>query len=324
MQFNGSFSVSSLVLLGLLSLQAQSKDAPPPPPTTTAPITTPSSTTPPGPSLFGMTKKPEGVDAAQKMKEEPVKPVETKSTWIPDDRKAGTITIKPLTVNLTALTFGMSSKHQKLNGFPIDAYRCPFGFMANRTERNGAGYDLELGVMATKEIELFTILSFSHETGTDKVNVMNAPYFAPLPGIIVTNMAYDFDSRNNYEISLGSRYYWNTQKPWFPFVGIFGTATFQGSVRAKVYNVIPGGFLNEYAPLGRFTLQSRKTLWGGTFQFGADYQFNKWVSLTLCAGLRYTPRPGITLTTINNTPISFRDNQSIWSLPVLVALKITL
>jgi hypothetical protein len=316
MRLNRYYCLLSLILLGSLSQRADSKEAPlpTPPSKTTAPTATPT-----GPSLFGMTTRPEG-DDAQSRKEQTVKALETKPEWVPDDRKACSITIKPLIVNFTALTVGMSKKNQKINGIDINAYHSSFGFLMNRSERAGVGYDLELGIMTTRNIEIFTILGISRENPFEKVVVMYPPFTPPFT---FTNVAFDFKSRKNFEASLGSRYYWNTQKPWFPFIGIMGTATFQGPVKAQVFRIIDP-FQPTYSPIGPLTLQGRKVLWGGTIHLGADYQFNKYISLTLSAGLRYTPRPGITVSSIGGIPITFRDNQSIWNFPMLASLKITL
>ena len=237
----------------------------------------------------------------------------TKSVPAIEDRKPGTITLKPLTVNFGALTFGIKRKSQLINGFTIDPYKSSFACLSNRGDAIGTSYDLELGVMVTSNIEAFTILGVDYQRPFTKITISNNPANRN------DNFLYEFKDRRNYNFSLGGRYYWNTQKPWFPFVGLMGTATFQDSVRADVFRVLNA----TTPPLGPLTLQRRKTLWGGTFQAGADYQFTDLVSLTLVVALQYTPRVSMSSSSIGGKQITCRDNRNLWSLPLMATLKFT-
>lgn len=258
-------------------------------------------------------KADKGKEAAAAVKSSDNKASKTKPTSVIEDRKPGTITIKPLAVNFSSLTFGMRKKSQLINGYPIDPYRSSFACLSNRGESIGTAYDLELGVMATTNIEAFTILGVSYERPFSKVSVVIQPG---------TTLAFDFNPRRSFEASLGGRYYWNTQKPWFPFVGLMGTVRFQDSISATVFNSTNNATV--YSLLERLTLQKRKTLWGGTLQAGADYQFNDLVSLTLSVSLQYTPRASISYSSIGNRQIRCQDNRNLWNLPVVAALKLTL
>jgi hypothetical protein len=149
-------------------------------------------------------------EATSVLKPSTNKASETKLTSAIEGRKPGTITIKPLAVNFSSLTFGMRKKSQLINGYPIDPYRGSFACLSNRGESIGTAYDLELGIMATENIEAFTILGVSYERPFAKVSVVVQPG---------TTLAFDFNPRRSFEASVGGRYYWNTQKPWFPFVG---------------------------------------------------------------------------------------------------------
>ncbi|MBX9805306.1 MAG: hypothetical protein K2Y18_06095 [Alphaproteobacteria bacterium] len=328
-------SVSSIVLFGLLSIKGYSKEA-----TTTSDhssikpvsITKPVNTPLPGITPFESSKKPEGDANKTDNKQEAAIPVPLKPEWIPDDRKAGTITIKPLSVYFGAMTVGLSQKRQKINGIKLEAYRSPFGYMLNTTDRAGIGYNFELGYMITKSFEAFTILGITHETGMRKINVM----FPPFQGTFArsgNSLSIDFKPRNTFEVSLGGRYYWNTQKPWFPFVGLMGTLAFQEKVESTIYYKLSNQF-DTRSYVGPLVLQKRKTLFGGALQVGADYQFTQHIALTCALGVKYLSRPSVTLSSITSpTPppagfnrivnMSFRDNQSQWSFPVLAALKIT-
>lgn len=270
-------------------------------------------------SAEGQINKQQNLPKAPAPQSTPDKANENKSTWTAENRKAGTITLKPLNVNLTALTFGMKRKDQQVNGIALNGYRGSFpGILSNRTDRASIGYDLELGVMATESIEAFTILGIARETGIKSVFVA-APPFVPFN---LNDMIFDFKPRLSFQCSLGGRYYWNNQKPWFPFIGIMGTATFQGAVKTERY-AIANPLLGTLADMGPLTLQKRKILYGGTLQAGADYQFNAYTALTLSIGLRYTPRTRITYTFLPEQPVSFRDNPNLWSVPIMAALKFT-
>jgi hypothetical protein len=246
------------------------------------------------------------------------KPSDAKPIPTISDRKPGTITVKPLAMNFGALTFGMKHKSQIINGYPIDPYRSSFACLSNRGDSIGSSYDFELGAMVTKNIEVFTIVGIDHQNpNKDKSIISNNN-----PANQFDVFAYQFHSRRNSNISLGGRYYWDTQKPWFPFVGLIGTVIFQDSVRANIYNVIN---LNQgiYGLIGPLTLQEKKTLWGMTIQAGADYQFNDLVALTFAVGLQYTPRVPRTYPSIAGRQITCRDNRNLWTIPAMIALKFT-
>jgi hypothetical protein len=252
------------------------------------------------------------------------KPAEIKKTRVVNDRKAGTITLKPLTVNFSGLTFGMSRKSQLINTFPKDPYRHSFATLSNQAQAIGSSYDLEIGVMITRNVEAFAIAGIDRQQGFINVivsaNTLNQ----------YDNLAYNFKNRTNYLISLGGRYYWNTQKPWFPFIGLMGTAIRQGDIKAIACDVGPNGFVPTFPAIGPITLQRAKTLLGGTFQVGADYQYTDFVSITFVAGLQYTPRVGASFSSIFSPQqrrvenITCRDNRKLWSVPIMAALKFTL
>jgi hypothetical protein len=185
----------------------------------------------------------------------------------------------------------------------------------NRPDRAGVGYDFEAGLMVTRNVEIFTILGFSVEQPLNKVIIG----VSPTPGDV---LAFDFKQRHNYEVSLGSRYYWNSIKPWFPFVGFMGTITFQDSVRSDAFNV-DNLLAQSYSSIGSLTLQGRKMLFGWTLMAGADYQITPLFAVTFSVGLRYMPRTHLTYTSIAGKSISCRDNRNMWSLPVTVSLKFT-
>jgi hypothetical protein len=238
------------------------------------------------------------------------------------DRKPGTIAVKPLAINFANLTVGMARKSQLINGYPKDPYSRSFGMLSNQAGAIGTSYDIEFGIMLTSNIEAFTIIGINYQRPISLIEITNnnpMPLFGQFD-----NFAYSFKSRTNYNFSLGGRYYWNTKKPWFPFIGLMGTAIFQDSIRACVYAPFnPFNPADTWPYVGQLTLQRRKRLYGGTLQVGADYQFTDRIALTLMAGLQYTPRTHMTYTTINGRQISCRDNRNIWNMPIMAALKFT-
>jgi outer membrane protein W len=234
-------------------------------------------------------------------------PTENQSMSLAEDRKPWTITVKPLSVNFSAVTFGMTKKKLRVNQFDVDSHRSSFGYLANRSERAGVGYDLELGLMVTKNIEVFTILGFSYERPFEKVTMLSPSF----------NLSFDFKVRRSFELSLGGRYYWDLQNRWSPFVGIMGTGIFQEPIKSEAFT----GTAPNYKSIGNFTFIDRTTMWGGAIQGGADYQFTKKVLLSLSVSLRYTPRTSHKTIVVNGLTASSRENRSLWSLPVLVSLK---
>ena len=271
-------------------------------------------------------------DSPQVEKTTPPNKTPTQATKLLQDRRPGTVTIKPLTINFSGLTFGMSRKSQLINGWKIDPYRKSFGTFSNQAQAIGTSYDLELGIMVTSSVEVFAIAGVDYQRPFAKVVVSNNNT-APFVGIY-DQLSYDFKARHNYGFSLGGRYYWNTKKPWFPFVGVMGTVIRQDAIRANVFEIGPNAFVPNYPPVGFLTLQKKKILWGGTLQMGADYQLSKFVSLTLVAGVQYTPRArrSISKITVNNAgfpppgekTISCQDNRNLWSVPFMASLKFTL
>jgi hypothetical protein len=251
--------------------------------------------------------------------------------------------VKPLGVNVSGLTFGIAKKNQIINGYPKDFYKSSFGCFSNQAQAFGFAYDFELGVMVTSNIEAFIIAGLEYQRGMSKLVISNnntAVFGGFLPLFGLDQLAYDFKTRRNYSFSLGGRYYWNTQKPWFPFVGLMGTVIRQDAIRANVFSLGLVGFNNTYPLIGPYQLQPRKYLVGGTLQAGADYQITDHMSASFVIGLQYTPRTRWQTTAIfnpldENTPIgpvptsgikniSNRDNRNFWSVPIMVALKFTL
>ena len=235
-------------------------------------------------------------------------------------RRPGMVTIKPLIVNFSGITVGMKHKSQLINGITIDPFQSAMGRFTNQAQATGRSYDLELGVMLSNNIEAFVIAGFEYQRGFNKLSVAN---FIQVPFNPNNNFFYDFQSRTNYSFSLGGRYYWNTKKPWYPFVGLMGTVIRQAPIRAKAF--LDVGFpIPVYAPIGSITLQDRKNLLGGTLQVGADYQFTDLISITFAAGVQYTQRTPLTYTSLNGQVITCRDNRNFWSFPFMAALKFTL
>ncbi len=232
-----------------------------------------------------------------------------KANQQPQGIKPWTITIKPLSVNFSAVTFGMSKKSLRVNDSDIDPYRSSFGYLTSRSQRAAVGYDLELGLMLTSNIEIFTNLGFSYERPFEKVSFF-------LPGT-PNAFSVDFKARRSFEVSLGGRYYWNLDNRWYPFVGLMGTGIIQEPIKSEAFR---GGPPN-YISLGNFTFLDRTTLWGGAIQGGADYHFTENVSLSFSMSLRYTPRTSRKSIVINGSQLSSRENRSLWSLPTIVSLK---
>lgn len=201
-----------------------------------------------------------------------------------------------------------------INGIATDPYRTSFGYLSNQGDGATVAYDFELGIMATSNIEVFTIIGVSYEHPFSDV-------LLPLSDGSRRTLAFNFKPRWNSQVSLGGRYYWNTEKPWFPFVGFMGTVRFQGNVKSDVLNATTPTNRSFIGPL---TLQGRKTLWGGTLQAGADYQFTKWLSLSLSLGLQYTSRSNVTVTSIDGREIRTRSNRNVITVPVVASLKVTL
>jgi outer membrane protein W len=212
-------------------------------------------------------------------------------------------------VNFSAVTFGMTKKNLRVNDFDVDPYRSSFGYLTSRSERAGVGYDLELGLMLTNNIEVFTNLGFSYERPFEKLILVRPP-FNPL--------YFDFKARRSFEVSLGGRYYWNLDNRWYPFVGIMGTGIIQEPIKSEAFSK-PNRV--NYISLRNFTLLDRTMLWGGAIQGGADYQFTQNVSLSFSVSLRYTPRTSRKSIVVNGFQLSSRENRSLWSLPAIVSLK---
>lgn len=293
---------STLVMVGILSLSAFAEES----------KTANSSNTP----SYGMShQKSEPLGPPKDTKITPAK-----LTWVPKDRMAGTVTLKPLTINFSGITFGMKHKDYLINGHKIDPFQGQLARFTNQAQATGRSYDLELGVMLTNNLEAFIIAGFEYQRGFTKSEIANLDQGGDPEE---NNYFYDYKSRTNYFFSFGGRYYWNTQKPWFPFVGLMATVIRQPALQSRAFR--PGGLLvYTFPPIGPFTFQRKVTLWGGTLQAGADYQITDLLAVTFAVGIQYTPRNRINYTSLQGHTITCRNNHNIWSVPIIASLKLTI
>lgn len=227
--------------------------------------------------------------------------------------EAGSITFKPLIVDFYDFTFGSKKHSSYINTRPVSIYRdAEFAPLGARADRNGVGYDIELGYMITQSLEAFALAGFTIEKPHKKVGVANIP--APLVNY------FDFKKRYSYSAFLGGRYYWGLEGAWTPFVGGSLGVIWQEKTKAKLFS----GPANAvaYTPIGKFEALKSKWFMSGDFQVGVDYEFTKTWHLTLMSGAQYHPRAKTKKSRISNRTVYYRDNWNRWSIPVSAAVKI--
>lgn len=231
------------------------------------------------------------------------------------------ITIKPLTIYFSAMTYGLNRPCARINNIPINTYRNRTGYAASHTARNGIGYDLEMGCHITPAIEVVGELGWAMERPFKEVIVKD-------PFIAAFNYGFDFYKRYSYHGFLGARYYWEFTKS----CNVFASAVFgfdhQKRTRAKTTS---GFALSDPITTvwsSKMTLQKSHTLAGaGRVTVGCDFLFNKTWALTVFAGLEYRPHkhPSSFLVSgpIGQRIVTFRDNWRPLAFPVGASMKIT-
>ena len=224
----------------------------------------------------------------------------------------GTFSIKPLTMNFANMTFNLRKQDSIINGTSRNAYKGFRGLGFNESVRQGIGYSIELGLTALDDFEVFTVLGVSYETGISNVEVN------PAVPAAASQRFLSFKSRTNFNAALGARYYFDWKKNWVPFISGSLGVDFQSPVKATALNTVAGPII------GDFTIQGSKALLKGAVLVGVDYRFDKRWAITFSTGAQYLQRTrSETTTNLSGINVRYKDGGNEWSMPVLVALKIS-
>lgn len=244
--------------------------------------------------------------------------------------REGEISIQPLTVFFTGMTFGRKHTDTKFKYPPAPIVPLPTvspitstrasmfrnrrGFGLNDIHRNGLGYDFQAGYFVRDRVEVFADLGIIGEKGLRM----------PSP---VSLQSFKFKNRTTYRTDLGARYYFDVETIFTPYVGFMAGVEWQGKTRADVYDTF--GFV-QGPKIGRFTIFKAQNLFNGALLAGLDYRFDENFAVSLGTGVYYYKRnkaktlsvPGTPFNAPNAYKISDYKNKII--VPVSISLKIIL
>lgn len=238
--------------------------------------------------------------------------------------KAGEISIQPLIISFTGLTFGR--KHQDTKFTPLappspaflpvsrfNMYRNQRGYGLNDIHRNGLGYDFQLGYFFQDNMEVFTDLGFVNEKGLQGPGVVNP-------------LCFKFKDRTTYRTNFGARHYFDTKMIFTPFVGFMGGIEWQPKTKADVYGYNPFDVTKFLVPgpkLGTFEIFKTSNIFNGALLTGLDYRFNENFAVSLSTGLYYYQKnKAKTLKIPGQVPLKISDNKNKFIVPVSISLKI--
>lgn len=252
----------------------------------------------------------------------------------------GTISFKPLNVNVTNYTFGLTGKDSRFRstGFTyipdfnvrevtfdrkINVFRSPASWGFNEGDRNGNSYGVELGYLFGMDWEIFGRVGFCRERG-------KGAFYAG-------DQLYTFRTRNDYGLSLGVRHYVDMDSNWKPFLAVaFGWVS-QGKTKARVKAHSPFAAFPEQDTVvfGDYTLLKHQNLFTFELSAGTDYVFHPNWALSTYIAVRYNQRGGsqttsypAAFTEFNGIPfplppreMKYSDNKQRWYIPLVVSLK---
>lgn len=238
--------------------------------------------------------------------------------------KEGDISIQPLTISFTGITFGRKHKDTKFVSsapFPVHTfknsmYRNQRGFGLNDIHRNGLAYDFQLGYFIKSDIEVFADLGIINEKGQIQ------------PTGFLQN-GFQFKNRTSYRTNLGAKYYFDTKTIFTPFVGLMAGNIWQPKTKAKVYPYNPFAIEVLMPKIGTFEIFKSANLFNGALLAGLDYRFNQTFAVSLSTGLYYYQRNKSKTLRLPPKPGSapsyrIHDNKNKFVVPVSISLKIIL
>lgn len=243
--------------------------------------------------------------------------------------KEGEISIVPLTVSFTGMTFGRKHKDTKFviphapfpytrhNHFINSMYRNQRGFGLNDIHRNALAYDFQLGYFLRDNTEVFADLGVINEKAQQQ------------PTGIMLN-GFKFKGRTSYKTNLGARYYIENETIFTPFVGFMAGNIWQPKTKADVY---PFNFFTQQigtTKIGTFEIFKSKNLFNGALLAGLDYRFDQNFAVSFSTGVYYYKRnKGKTLivpATPRSFPVTYKisDHKNKIVVPISISLKIIL
>lgn len=240
--------------------------------------------------------------------------------------KEGDISIQPLNVHFTGITFGRKHEDTKFvsstpyfyNRATKNMYRNQRGYGFNDIHSNGLGYDVQLGYFLKNNIEVFADLGFVNEKGLKQ------------PTVIIEN-AFKFKHRTSYKTNLGARYYFNTTTIFTPFLGIMVGNIWQPKTKGTVYGMNPFDVFTNSFPdkLGTFTAFRSANVFNGALLAGLDYRFDETFAVSFATGLYYYQRNKPKKLTVPASPLGspantykFSDHRNKFVVPLSISLKI--
>lgn len=224
--------------------------------------------------------------------------------------REGDISLQPLTVSFSGMTFGRKHYDTKfVSGTTAkrSMYRNMRGLGFNDIHRNGIGYDFQAGYFPLDCFEVFGDLGFIYEGRLKKPTTVNA-------------LAFRFKQRTTYRTNLGAKYYFDTKTIFTPFVGVMAGAEWQPKTKADVYSAVaftPG------PKIGKFEIFKAQNLFNGALLAGLDYRFDKTYAVSLQTGLYYYSRNKAKNLVIPRNPVQrISDYKNRILVPVSISLKI--
>ncbi len=231
--------------------------------------------------------------------------------------QAGDIVIQPISIAFSGLSFGrrkVDTKFTSPQSSPfitaLDAYKSQRGFGFNDTQRNGIGYDFQVGYFPLDFLELFVDLGVLNEK----------PVSTP---IIAMANAYKFNTRTTYRTDIGGKYYFNTETAFSPFTGIMAGTEWQPETRSDVYYA--NHITQVVGPkIGKFKIFKSQNLFNGALLAGIDYRFNTNISVSFQTGLYYYQRNKSKKLRLSNDTVNISDNKNKFIVPFNISLRIIL
>lgn len=240
---------------------------------------------------------------------------------------ASTVSLKPIALDFYTFTSGHRNVTSKINDIMINTYRNYPGLGGSRSDRDGTGYDVELGYMLTNEFEGFLLAGFTVDRPLNRSVVKDDLAFTPAAFYAPLDNAFHFKTRVTYNTSIGARYYYDMDsESWVPFLGFSAGLVFQGKTKALVFDHNPNR-KPEDIYLGKILAQKSKVMGDVYFQLGIDYKITDTFCMTMMTGLKYQPRAGYKSSAVidqfgRKRQINYRDHWNQWVAPFSIALKI--